>query len=65
MERSVATQPDDDEPLELTEELDPDAEPDESDERGEDDDADPNVNDEEGMKRLSRSSDEPGCRVRG
>jgi hypothetical protein len=53
MERSVATQPDDDqEPLELTEEFDPDAEPDESDERGEDDEPDPNLNDEGGDETV-------------
>jgi hypothetical protein len=57
MERSVATQPDDDEPLELTEELEPGDEPEEQ--RGEDDDPDPNVNDEADETVVAFEGEEP------
>jgi hypothetical protein len=60
MERSVATEPDDDqEPLELTDVVDPDAEPDETDERGEDNDADPNLNDEAAETVVAFEGEEP------
>jgi hypothetical protein len=60
MERSVATEPDDDqEPLELTDVVDPDAEPDETDERGEDNDADPNLNDEADETVVAFEGEEP------
>jgi hypothetical protein len=57
MERSVATQPDDDEPLELTEELESGDEPEEQ--RGEDDDLDPNVNDEADETVVAFEGEEP------
>jgi hypothetical protein len=56
----VATQPDDDqEPLELTEEFDPNAEPDESDERGEDDDPNLETNDEQPETVVAFEGEEP------
>jgi hypothetical protein len=55
MERSVATQPDDDEPLELTEEL----EPDESDEQQGDEAENPEVNDEDEQTVVAFEGEEP------